>query len=208
MEGIPANLLIPFGAIAAALIAGFFSFLNLVISKEQKVSEFRQAWIDSLRKDVSQYVASITYLAAANDIWIQQERPNVLQHYESMRPSFVEAAQAFTSIILRLNPSDGNKEIQQKTQDFLTIMNEVRDAVRNEDYKGAKPLADSLNKKIQPILKHEWERVKKGEAIYRFTKAVAILIIVSGLLTASLFAYRAYVHVPDNVAAPPEQIGK
>ena len=45
MFGIPDQAI---GAIAAALIAGLISLLGLIISKEQKVSDFRQAWIDAL----------------------------------------------------------------------------------------------------------------------------------------------------------------
>jgi hypothetical protein len=42
MTEIPVQALIPFGVISAAVIGGFFSLLSLIISKEQKVSEFRQ----------------------------------------------------------------------------------------------------------------------------------------------------------------------
>lgn len=199
------NPLVPFGAIAAALIAGCFSFLNLVMSKEQKVSEFRQAWIDKLREDVSKYVAAITYLASANAIWVSQGRQNIQQYYESMRPSFDNASQSFTSIVLRINPSDGNSETKEKIREFLLVLDAVRDAVRNEKHDDARQLADSLSEKMQPILKYEWERVKKGERIYRFTMAAAIFIVVVGVVAATVFVYRAYVPVPGEVAAPANQ---
>lgn len=44
------------GAIAAASIAGLLAFLSLIIAKENKTSEFRQAWIDSLRLDLSKLI--------------------------------------------------------------------------------------------------------------------------------------------------------
>jgi len=190
MEGIPANLLIHAGVIAAALIAGFFSFLNLVISKQQKISEFRQSWIDKLREDVSKYTASITYLASTNKIWIDGGRKNPQQYYESVRIAFTDAAEAFTSIVLRINPSDGNKKIKPKNDAFLSTMNAVRDAVRADQYEVARKKADELTEKVQPILKHEWKRVKKGEAIYRLTQAVALLVLVVGLVAALFFAFR------------------
>lgn len=40
------------GAVGAAMIAAFVSFLGLIIGKEQKTSEFRQAWIDALRSEL------------------------------------------------------------------------------------------------------------------------------------------------------------
>jgi hypothetical protein len=38
------------GAISAAIITGLLSLVGLIISKENKTSEFRQQWIDSFRK--------------------------------------------------------------------------------------------------------------------------------------------------------------
>ena len=48
------------GAVGAAVVAGLVSVLGLIISKEQKVSEFRQAWIDELRKCLISYLVNIT----------------------------------------------------------------------------------------------------------------------------------------------------
>ena len=50
---------ISIGAVGAATIAGLVSMLGLIIGKEQKVSEFRQIWIDQLRKCFVDYLVSI-----------------------------------------------------------------------------------------------------------------------------------------------------
>ncbi len=50
MFGLPREIA---GTIIAAVIAAVISLLGLIISKENKVSEFRQAWIDSLREEVA-----------------------------------------------------------------------------------------------------------------------------------------------------------
>ena len=42
--------LAPIATVMAALITALISFVNLTLSKEQKTSEFRQAWIDGLQK--------------------------------------------------------------------------------------------------------------------------------------------------------------
>ncbi len=49
-------------AIAAAFIAGAVSFIVTVLSKEQKTSEFRQAWIDALREDLAIFASQIVIL--------------------------------------------------------------------------------------------------------------------------------------------------
>ncbi|HBZ2528766.1 TPA: hypothetical protein MG510_23905, partial [Klebsiella pneumoniae] len=43
----------PWGAIIAALIAGFIAFIGMVIAKENKISEFRQEWIKELRGNIA-----------------------------------------------------------------------------------------------------------------------------------------------------------
>jgi hypothetical protein len=54
MSILAADSILPATAIVVAIIAGAFSFLGLVLSKEQKISELREAWIDGLRADYCQ----------------------------------------------------------------------------------------------------------------------------------------------------------
>jgi hypothetical protein len=53
------------GAIAAALIAGLLTFLGLIVAKENKTSEFRQAWIDSLRLDFAKLISNARAIRGA-----------------------------------------------------------------------------------------------------------------------------------------------
>ena len=53
------------GAVGAAIIAGLVSLFGLIIGKEQKVSEFRQAWIDDLRKCLVAYLVNINAISDA-----------------------------------------------------------------------------------------------------------------------------------------------
>jgi len=55
-------------ALTVAFIAGGFSLLCLIISKEQKTSDFRQTWIDALREDFTIYVAKVTIIKAYVEI--------------------------------------------------------------------------------------------------------------------------------------------
>ena len=50
--------LAPVATVVAALIAALISFVNLTLSKEQKTSEFRQAWIDGLREELATLFSS------------------------------------------------------------------------------------------------------------------------------------------------------
>lgn len=61
------------GVMFAAIVGGFFSFISLISSKEQKVSEFRQEWINSLRNSVSLYVSSLYYLSTLYKHYLEQD---------------------------------------------------------------------------------------------------------------------------------------
>ena len=53
--------------IVAAAIAAAASLVAVTLSKEQKVSEFRQAWIDALRQDLASFFSSARAFARAMD---------------------------------------------------------------------------------------------------------------------------------------------
>lgn len=46
---IPAHAAVAVASVLAAFVAGLVAAFNLTLSKEQKVSEMRQAWIDGLQ---------------------------------------------------------------------------------------------------------------------------------------------------------------
>jgi hypothetical protein len=50
------------GAVIAALVAGSFSYISMILSKENEISKFRQAWIDSIRSDVSDFFGLVNSL--------------------------------------------------------------------------------------------------------------------------------------------------
>jgi hypothetical protein len=50
MDNIPTTIYIAFGAVIAAIITAVITILSSVITKESKVSELRQCWIDELRR--------------------------------------------------------------------------------------------------------------------------------------------------------------
>ena len=51
----------------AAVITSILSVLGLVISKEQKTSEFRQQWIHSLRSEVAPLLACVEAIRLYGD---------------------------------------------------------------------------------------------------------------------------------------------
>ena len=71
--------------LVAALLAGAIAALTLIVNKENKISEFRQAWIDGLREDLTNFLsASRTFTRALQEIKLAQ-REQVPKSYTHRR---------------------------------------------------------------------------------------------------------------------------
>src|SRR5579872_5084120 len=108
MDAISVPIITAIGAITAALITACFSYLNLIVSKEQKVSEFRQQWIDAFRKELADLTAAVFfikyhYASHEFDHGPAAERSDLSK---SLQESHEKYAFAVTSILLRINPAE------------------------------------------------------------------------------------------------------
>ena len=155
----PATVLVGVGAIVAALIAAAASFVSMISSKEEKVSEFRQEWINSIREETSEFLALLKIVAASDKIDVTNvEYKNLTDKYNR--------------ILLRLNPKKDNvlaEKIKKAYKDLYTD-NPRQALIENH--------CESLVADSQVMLKTEWERVKKGEKIYQYTKFLPVVLIV------------------------------
>ena len=165
MPEYPPTILTAIAAVIAALIAAVISFISLISSKEEKVSEFRQAWIDSIREEMSCFIALLKSTESNN--------------IEKVRDKY-------NRILFRLNP--------KKDSELIEIVNDAYRAFTSEskDDERIKRCERKLQKEFPKMLKTEWERVKKGESIYKVSKWIPlvliliVLIIVWALVTGQL----------------------
>jgi len=153
--------------VIGASIAAGIAFLGLVVSKEQKTSEFRQAWIDALRDDLATYLSRINsaYDAA------QAGFTNRAELWKAVREDIVGITDASTRIKLRLNADE-------KPSDAIIQTIKRIDALFQPDTNPEKPqeIDDLQNRLVlegRILLKGEWERVKRGERISGFTIAAS-----------------------------------
>lgn len=181
------------GAVGAAIIAGLVSILGLVIGKEQKVSEFRQAWIDDLRKCMVAYLVNINAIADAVRISIASKKPvsDISENYRLLN-------EANHGIILRVNHDE------QPTKELLAAMDEFQIiASRNANLTvdNIRTAEERYLVASRELLKFEWRRVKRGEKTYYWTKYIVIALIVVMMV---LFAYLWYSRSSEKpVAAAP-----
>lgn len=159
---------IAIGAIIAAFIASLFSFLGLIISKEQKTSEFRQAWIDSLRREISQFISAAYSIHAST---VRETSEDKTDRYRPKAEDLVLLDEAAAIIRLRLNPSESSSE---KVLAKITQIENMLDPAKGGgckkpegiNYKLLKEAEEDLISEASRLLKVEWKRVKSGEWMY------------------------------------------
>ncbi|TLX51646.1 hypothetical protein CWC31_05770 [Pseudoalteromonas ruthenica] len=194
MSDIPVNVLVPVGVIIAALIAGAFSFLSLVLTKEQQISQLRQNWIDALRDDIPKYIAAL--VATEEIYWAMNQKHgdavDVLARSMETKEEHQELAIAYSSIMMRLNPDDKSEHQKALRKSLVKSKTLANDGKWDE----SAAMVDSIREFAQLTLKEEWERVKVGEPSFVNSKRVAVIGVVTALLVAGLVIYN--ISVPSN----------
>lgn len=181
---LPPSTYIAIGAVLAALVAGLFSFLNLISSKENKVSEFRQSWIDGIREEIAAYTAAVQALIRFRSN--KDEFESKVQYLEATKEAYKIASESLAKIQLRLNPEHANEKPLSQEARLLTAIHNARDHFNNKDFSAAFDGTASIREAAAPLLKIEWERVKNGEEGYQRIRKNVLLSVRLGLLSFAL----------------------
>lgn len=177
--------------LAAALVAGLFGLIGLVISKENKTSEFRQAWIDALRADVADFAASaraFAYFKGAHDAE-EASSTRELEYEKLLADIYDKVAHAQIRIRLRVNPADTDADLTTKNDALLTAVGSIRDDLNSNNFDDAKDRLSRLHEDAGPVLKAEWKRVKRGETPYVVAKWSAVILVISAVAALAYFLF-------------------
>ncbi|OOC49165.1 hypothetical protein [Thioalkalivibrio versutus] len=185
---IPASVYIAIGAVLAALVAGFFSFLNLISSKENKVSEFRQSWIDGIREEVADFTAALQEVTRIRGHSNDNEEA-MAEYHKVSAPGYFKATKALTKIQLRLNPVHAKESPESHEAKLLNALNSARKHFNNEDYANAIASGEDIRSAAAPFLKDEWERVKNGEERYQAIRDNALRTIKGGIALVIILSF-------------------
>jgi hypothetical protein len=181
------------GSIIAAAIAGLVVFVSTVLTKEQKTSEFRQTWIDELRKDVSQFISGTTEVTA-----LMREKANNKKEQIDFAENNFELIQQLQSvehrIVLRLNPEEHTELIRLITNFRRSMKFAYSNGNRAVD---EERLTKELLDATKSVLSSEWKRVKRGEPTFYYVKWIAVTLAVLMLLWL-LHTYLTYTPNSDN----------
>jgi hypothetical protein len=158
------------GAVVAAFLTALVTALGLVITKESKTSEFRQAWIDALRADIATYVSHIIVLMAT--VRIEGREAHV---WKDSKADLLALNEAAIKIRLRLFP---RKPLHIKLLGALHAIEAEFDKRPTLDEVRIDSLQAEFLDDAQQLLKAEWKRVKVGEPTFRWSKRLAAFLMV------------------------------
>jgi hypothetical protein len=193
------------GAICVALISGVISVLGLIISKEQKLSDFRQAWIDALRDDISHFVSFPITICA---YWTLIVKPKAMttssqalstEFYAETKDSYANLNIYSTRIKLRLNTGRHEVDSNILLQKMEEMENLLHDFSSLDDVAVLKTVKE-IQEASRPLLKKEWERVKNGERSFQFAKYASFIVSALILLFLGFACVRVPALFPANTA--------
>lgn len=166
-----------------AIIAGLISLLGLVISKEHKISDFRQSWIDSLRVEIASLISHAT---AIYDAVLQADCPNKVERFELIKLDLLHFDEAMAKIKLRLNPDEKDARL---VLNYVEELYKLVQPQKKVDGELRKCCEDNLVGAANVLLKKEWEQVRRGEPVFRGAKYLSGLVLIVLILAVFCMLY-------------------
>jgi len=190
IDPVPSNVFVAIATVVAAVIAGLISVVSLTLTKEQKTSEFRQAWIDELRQDLSEYFAAARAMARA-----YEELAAFGPQYSSMPFTLPQSqvgalrqnvAVVFYRIKLRLNAEEAEHKELLRLLSRITEQQNQEFQAKSSDPAPVLRAIEVASDFARPVLKAEWSRVKRGEPQFRHVRNWLVPIVFA---LCALFAW-------------------
>lgn len=213
INSIPPTAYVAAGTLLASLIAGIFSYLNMIVSKENKVSEFRLVWIDGLRNEVADFCSATSTLSFIfpeyqkhEDNFDSENIDEQLKWLSEISKHRATALDSITKIRLRLNYRDLEKDTQEKK--LITAIDSAKNRLNNNQFGEIRDNIEEIRAAAAPILKSSWETVKKGERGYirvRRSVEAALSIVLLLIITGSTYQY---IHTSSENRIQTERVTK
>lgn len=185
---IPSTVYVAFGVITAALLTGFFSIMNMVSAKENKVSEFRLGWVDGLRNEISEYTAAAQEISRAirpgvfnaEDFHSADEAHKLqIERFKETKDSYAKAAENLCKIQLRLNPAHIAMNPDGPEAKLMAAVSKAR-KLKTMEFPDVLDCCEEIRTAAAPILKSTWDSVKRGELGYRRIRFAGLLTVFLG----------------------------
>ena len=195
IASIPATVYVACGVITAALLTGFFSFMNMVSAKENKVSEFRLVWVGGLRNEISEYISAAQELGrvsgkfnSLDQVHTPKEKHALkIEWYKETRDAFNRAVESLSKIQLRLNADHISDKSDTPEARLMNAISVARKLSIQGDFDSVIKSCEDIRSAAAPILKSTWDLVKRGEIGYRRIRRYGLLTVTVGFYAIITF---------------------
>lgn len=134
------------------------------------ISSRRQVWIDELRRDASEYLELLARLEGLKRPALNLCEEDQKKNFEEMAAANARARELGIRINLRLNPLEEEHNKLVRLLNAPALLHVDTDPPPNETDEQKRAAWNAFGKAksdvvshLQTILKHEWERVKRGD---------------------------------------------
>ncbi len=182
------------GAVLTTVISASVATIGVIVAKDAKVSEFRQAWIDALREDVSRecavlqslnahmrrvYQREANLLEGVETVYVHQTETSE-EEWQSFYANGLEANELSTRISLRLDLRTKHNTPKQTHLDLHNLVSEAHALAAKEDttFVELSSHLDKVRVKTNEVLEEAWKRVKHGELRYQLVLWSACMSLV------------------------------
>src|SRR5262249_8007399 len=181
------------GAVIAAIVTGIFSLTTLLISKEDKVTDARQKWLDGLRDETAKFLAGIDTLVRLVEVIISKKSgekrlagltvSDLASFREENAEQYENLNEMKNRVLLRLDPQDHPNLIKQIN--YLTIA--FYDASCN-NLEEVRARQSEVIEGTQQAIKRAWEKVKQGEKTFRHVRTFLQIVVMAPLIVLAILA--------------------
>lgn len=170
--------------VIVAIVSIFFALIGVMITRENKVSEFRQKGIDELREEINLFVAHSTIvLIISSDMAyvlfekVSDEKPETKEVYrreknKELNEHYLTTTKTATSIRLRVNDTKLLSQLDKLQNSFTSLVTYIYQQDTTILRQEMQKVALELNEFIamsKIFLESEWKKVEEGEKVFSST---------------------------------------
>jgi hypothetical protein len=162
------------GAVVAALVTGVFSLTTLIISKEDKVSDSRQKWLEGLREETAKFLGAIDTLILLVQPDADKNPDGCLDTPEKLSAFREKNAGLYKDlnemqfrVLLRLDPEDH----PHLKDTFRQLTKVFYGPCKKSEIEQVRKLQDAITTDTEKAIKRAWNQVKQGESTFQVVRS-------------------------------------
>ncbi|MBD8696849.1 hypothetical protein [Stenotrophomonas sp. CFBP 13718] len=169
------------GTVIAATVAAGVTFLTATLSKDAKISDFRLAWMDTVRAEIAEISSRCLHIQASSKRLRAQGTAEPQIHIE-FAEDMLSIKRNIAMLRMRLDPN--------KHQSVIYLLTKVDNKEWSERtlQTGSTDLLTEFQEEGRILLFTEWQRVKKGEGAYRIFRPLSKYMFLFLLIALGIMA--------------------